>query len=102
MIRLWLQIIRTSDPMTCKRLGRKVANYDESKWVAVRKSVAIKGILAKFQQNPELKTMLLATQKQDIAEASPSDCVWGIGITGHTRGSCRASTKEQCFLHRSN
>ena len=33
-----------------------------------------------FSQNPELCAALLATQGTTLVEASPRDCVWGIGL----------------------
>jgi ribA/ribD-fused uncharacterized protein len=38
------------------------------------------GNLAKFSQNPRLRAALLATGDTVLAEASPYDRVWGIGL----------------------
>ena len=38
------------------------------------------GVYAKFSQNPELKTQLLATGEKVLVEASPYDKIWGIGF----------------------
>ena len=39
-----------------------------------------KGNLAKFTQNAELKAFLLSSDDAVIAEASPADKIWGIGM----------------------
>ena len=35
---------------------------------------------AKYEQNPDLKSELLETGDAILAEASPSDTIWGIGL----------------------
>jgi N-glycosidase YbiA len=35
-----------------------------------------------FALHPELKTMLLATGDEEIAEANPADSYWGVGRDG--------------------
>lgn len=47
----------------------------EHKW-----RVQLQGARAKFSQNPELGARLLRTGQKPIAEASPSDVVFGIGL----------------------
>lgn len=39
-----------------------------------------RGNQAKFTQNPELLQLLLDTRGTTLAEASPTDCIWGIGL----------------------
>lgn len=36
--------------------------------------------MAKFSQNREMRRVLLETGDKILAEASPRDCVWGIGL----------------------
>lgn len=40
----------------------------------------MKGLRAKFNQNPTLKKILLNTGNTDIVEAAPHDTYWGIGL----------------------
>ena len=42
------------------------------------------GNIAKFGQNPALKEFLLSTGDALIAEASPYDTIWGIGLDRDT------------------
>ena len=74
------QIMKTTSPSKQKALGRKVRGFDEKVWAQHRYQIVLKANLAKFRQNPELKKQLLATGNQIIAEASPCDKLWGIGL----------------------
>ena len=40
----------------------------------------VEGNKAKFSQNPDIKEFLLSTRDAIIAEASPYDNIWGIGL----------------------
>jgi ribA/ribD-fused uncharacterized protein len=68
-------------PKVIKELGRSVVGFDETIWSAVAQQHVIRGNLLKFQQNPKLKQVLLATGNQVLAEASPYDTIWGIGLS---------------------
>ena len=74
-----LGILATSDPAEMKHLGRSVRNYVDSRWAAVRYGVVKRGVLAKFEQNPELRNEFLSTDGE-FAECTKNDLVWGIGL----------------------
>jgi len=74
-------IMLTDDPQTQKNLGRQVRNYDDAVWSKVRFGIMVDGLYAKFSQNPKLKEALLVTVGTTMVEASPYDCIWGIGLT---------------------
>ncbi len=42
--------------------------------------------MAKFGQNPKLRKYLLSTGDRILAEATPVDRLWGIGLTATTPG----------------
>ena len=73
-------ILAATAPSQAKKLGRLVKNYDDERWIAYRFDVAVRGNLAKFGQNPELRDWLLATGETVLVEASPVDSIWGIGL----------------------
>ena len=76
------QILKTTNNKVVKELGRKVKNYDDKVWSDVRYAVIKKAILAKIEQHPEIKKIIMSTPKDTIfAEASPFDKIWGIGIS---------------------
>jgi len=74
------QVLASSDPSEAKALGRAVAGYDDAVWSSARLEIVTEGNLAKFDQNPELRSFLLATGDRMLVEASPLDRVWGIGL----------------------
>jgi len=67
-------------PNVVKQLGRQVKNWNEKMWVAGREQVMVEILVEKFHQNPNLEDQLLATGIRRIAEASPVDKIWGIGL----------------------
>ena len=75
------QILETKKPAVAKDLGRKVRNFDAQKWNAVAYELVIEGNKHKFTQHEPLKTFLLHTGNRVLVEASPSDTIWGIGLS---------------------
>lgn len=74
------KILAARDQGTIKSLGRGVKNYEEPIWAGLRQITVYKGLYAKFSQNEDLKDLLLSTGKDIIAECSPTDKIWGIGL----------------------
>lgn len=74
------QILSTPDPKKQKALGKQVHPWKEGLWRRHREPVMLAAARAKFSQNPHLGQRLLATHPRPMAEASPSDVVWGIGL----------------------
>ena len=65
-------------------LGKQVTPFDAKVWDAVKYDVVKAGNRAKYEQNPDLKEMLLSTGDSIMAEASPKDYVWGIAMDAKT------------------
>ena len=78
---VYKKILKESSPAACKKLGKEVRNFDTFVWEKRRYGILYKGVKAKFSQNPELKEKLLNTRDRVIAEASPYDKIYGIGLT---------------------
>ena len=74
-------IMNTDNPKTIKQLGRKVKNFNEERWLIYRERIVQRGNYLKFTQNNNLKLLLLETGNKIIAEASPYDKIWGIGLS---------------------
>ncbi|CAC5419606.1 unnamed protein product [Mytilus coruscus] len=74
------KIMEETKPLKMKRLGRKVRNFDAVKWGDECIEVVKSGNIAKFSQNYLLEQSLFATHPKIMAEASPRDCLWGIGL----------------------
>lgn len=89
------QILATHSLKAVKMLGRTVRNFDEGRWSEHREEIVYQGNLLKFSNNKHIRDILLQTGQATLAEASPSDLIWGIGwaasdpaafIPGHWRG----------------
>merc|ERR1712142_430917 len=74
------KIMAESDPKTIKSFGRLVEGFDDTVWVGTVCDVIYQGNLAKFSQNPLFRQTLLKTGDKLLAEASPSDRRYGIGL----------------------
>lgn len=74
------QILRCDSPQEAKRLGKQIINFKEEEWGAWRYGVVLYGNLSKFQQHSSLTDYLVGTGNKIIAEASPVDQIWGIGL----------------------
>jgi hypothetical protein len=68
------------NPREAKKLGRQVKNFNADYWMEVCLDEMIDVNMAKYSQNPDLKTLLLSTGNKTIVEASPEDTIWGIGL----------------------
>ena len=80
-----LQEIMTADnPHDYKKLGRKIRGFEQEAWDARKYDIVVEGNKAKFGQNPDLKAFLLSTGDAFLAEASPYDKIWGIGLDRET------------------
>ena len=74
--------IKNADtPQECKRLGRRVRNFDNKVWMRNVCEIARAVIISKFSQVPGLKKLLKSTGSKLIAEAAPNDFLWGIGLS---------------------
>ena len=67
-------------PSAAKRLGREVKNFDPDVWTKNADHVVEEGNYFKFNQNEDLKEVLLESGNREIVEASPDDRIWGIGF----------------------
>jgi ribA/ribD-fused uncharacterized protein len=77
------QIMESDDPRRQQKLGKQVRGFEENQWAADRCNVVFRGNIAKFTQNEDLKTQLLATGNRRMVEASPIDKIWGIGFAAN-------------------
>lgn len=75
------QIMVSDEPNKIKSLGRKIRNFDEKIWNDVKYSIVLNGNYLKFTQNRNLMNFLLSTGDKILVEASPTDRVWGIGMS---------------------
>lgn len=74
------KIIQEKSPKNQQVLGRTIANFDQSIWDNQKFGIVWYGNFLKFSQHNDLKKRLLETGDKIIAEASPYDLVWGVGL----------------------
>ncbi|OLT32016.1 hypothetical protein BJF79_36575 [Actinomadura sp. CNU-125] len=74
-------ILAAPHPGRAKVLGGQVTGFDEAAWREHRLPIVVRGNAAKFAQHPDLRTFLAGTGERVLAEASPRDRIWGIGLT---------------------
>lgn len=74
------QIMHSTNPAFQKQLGRMVEGFNPEIWDEHKYYVMCNAVYAKFSQNEDFKTALLATGNKSLVEGSPSDKVWGVGI----------------------
>ena len=68
------------DPSTHKRIGRGVRNIGCAVGDRERQNAVLSGTYAKFMHNPAMKSHLLSSDNKLLAEVSPLDPVWAIGL----------------------
>ena len=76
-----LAILASNDPREQKRLGRQVRHFDPELWQSECDNIVLHGNLVKFSQNEEMHLALIQTGDRRLAEASPYDNLWGIGLS---------------------
>jgi ribA/ribD-fused uncharacterized protein len=74
------RVLAAASPGAAKAIGRQIRGFDEDTWRRHRYPIVLRGNTAKFSQHRPLGDYLLGTGRRIIAEASPVDRVWGIGL----------------------
>jgi ribA/ribD-fused uncharacterized protein len=81
-------ILKEASARKVKALGRKVSNWDEKVWSEHREEIMGAALRKKMDQNAEVQQWLEETEDATIAEASPYDKIWGIGIKSDHKNVC--------------
>ncbi len=84
---MYTAILRADSPQECKNLGKQVSGYDEEVWAPERYRILLTGLRQKFIQNTTLKAELIGTGTAILAEASPYDKIFGVGLTADQANS---------------
>lgn len=74
------RILDTADTDIQQAIGGTLSGYLSSVWAGMRQAVAIRGLRAKFSQNPELKEKLLATSDAILVACAQKEQDWSCGI----------------------
>ena len=73
-------VLTTDEPAEQQKIARKASGYNDKVWAGRRQLVALKGLMAKFSQNEDLKTKLLDTGDAYLVECAYHDVIWACGI----------------------
>lgn len=74
------QILKVTHPRVAKELGRKAKGYAPHLWEPYRLDIMTDILVAKAQAHKRTYLELEKTLGLIIAEASPKDKIWGIGL----------------------
>ena len=74
-------ILASDDSREQKRLDHQVRHFDHELWQSECENIVLHGNLANFSQNEEMHLALIQTGDRRLAEASPNDNLWGIGLS---------------------
>ena len=78
------KIMQETNPYKIKKLGGKIAGYNEDTCRKHVRATMLAGVMAKFTQNQTLCSILLDSGGSTIAEGS-TDPYWGTGVHIHDR-----------------
>jgi len=67
-------------PMDAKKLGQ--TGPLRADWEEVKDDVMRRAVRAKFEQNPDIRAILLGTGDEELIEDAPNDAYWGCGAEG--------------------
>ena len=74
-----------SKPMDAKNMGNDRARSDyplRPDWDAVKDDIMRRAVRAKFEQNPDIRAVLLGTATEELIEDAHNDPYWGCGADG--------------------
>ena len=72
-------ILNSEDALESKTIARAIKDYNRKHWNDKVEALCYEGIKQKFDQNIQLKEILIATENKTLVVASYDD-VWGTGI----------------------
>jgi len=73
------KILNEHNPGKIKKMGQQVRNFDQEVWDVAKYDIVVNGNYLKFTQDPRLRRVLCNIEDL-IAEASPYDRIYGIGL----------------------
>lgn len=77
------EAVRLADsPMAAAKMGRERSRPLRRDWDVVKDDIMREAVLAKFQQHPALRDLLLSTGDAEIVEHTANDDYWGDGGDG--------------------
>lgn len=75
------QVMATDDPAVQQDVAKHAQGYSEVVWNGMRQVIAMRGLLAKFSQDENLKAALLDTGDAYLVECARTDSIWACGLS---------------------
>lgn len=72
-------VLATDYPDKQQIIGRQTKGYVNSVWAGSRQLIAVRGLIAKFSQNEELRGKLIETKESVLVECARLDTIWACG-----------------------
>jgi len=85
------KMMKSPTTKAVKALGKKVRNFEDTKWNEACLKHLSKGLRAKFTKFPELRKLLLETNDKVLGYADPRNIILGIGCAQGTPKSLTSS-----------
>lgn len=82
------------DPMTAKNRGNERSRPLRPDWDAIKDDVMRRAVRAKFEQNDDIRAVLLGTGDEELVEAALNDSYWGSGKDGAGRNQLGKTLME--------
>ena len=82
---------RTTSPPS-QALGWQVRGFDQLTWEQQRFDIVVTGSVAKLGHHDQPCAYLLGTTNRVLVEASPTDRIWGIGLTADDQRAADPAT----------
>lgn len=79
-INSYIKIMDAKHPRDMQLLGRKIKFFKQNVWDEFKYEIVYNGNYARFDQNQEQCDLLLST-KGTLVEASPTDLIYGVGLS---------------------
>ena len=73
--------LEADGPSQQQLIGRNAKGYNNVVWKGIRQAVAMRGLVAKFTQNPELLKELRDTGDSYLVECAAGDKAWACGLS---------------------
>lgn len=74
-------ILTADHPRDQKMYGRMISNFDVDVWSGQCEEIVSNINFHKFSQSKAWKELLILTHGYELVEASPSDKIWGVGLS---------------------
>ena len=79
----FMRILRETDPVKQKRIGREIPNFNQTTWNIASKEIVTAGLIARAEADSRLGSIYEENRvaRKRFVEANPRDSTWGVGLS---------------------